>query len=104
MGPVPSVKEQTAALMQDPGWLLAEMRRRESLDEPQTGPVDDFADFDLDMDDDEILTGYEVVQMHPFHADSGGRMPEPVQGSTGSEATEPPLEEPPETAAAGNGG
>lgn len=92
MGPVPSVREQTAALMQDPGWLLQEMRRRETAEEMQTSQVDDFADFDLDMDDDEILTGYEVVHMEPILPP---RRPDPTEYGTDSHAAaqEPHVQE-----------
>lgn len=92
LGPVPSVKEQTAELMRDPRWLMQQMRY-EAQDE-----VDGDEVYDWDDDEPELFTGYEVVEMEEFHTpaaepppeDKRGQEPEPVQGSTGSEATESP--------------
>ena len=103
---MPSIAEQTAALMQDPRYLVQQMRRREE-EERRAGQVDLETAEDDDLppefweDDEEpdILTGHEVLTMDEIDllpVDSGGRMPEQGQ----EPANAPPQESPEGTAAA----
>lgn len=65
LGPVPSVAEQTAALMQDPGWLVREMRRKQLAE--SDGPWDDLPDSDdWDDEDPDMFTGYQFIDMAPI--------------------------------------
>lgn len=68
LGPVPSVAEQTAMLMADPGWLVREMRRQqiESVVNPPGGEEIQPGEDDFDDDEPEWFTGYETVLMDPI--------------------------------------
>lgn len=61
LGPVPSIQEQTAALMQNPRWLLQQMKMAEERQDPP-----DLDQFDWEDDEPDILTGYELVEMEPI--------------------------------------
>lgn len=65
LGPVPSIREQTAMLMQDPRWVLQQMRAR--MDE-DAGQVEVFSDDEDDFLDDEPewFTGYQLHEMQPI--------------------------------------
>ena len=68
LGPVPSIAEQTAALMRDPSYLVQELRRAQDtyIDGPE--PTDDqfFAGFEDEPDEHPIFTGHETVFMDPI--------------------------------------
>lgn len=80
LGPVPSVKDQTAALMRDPSWLVQQLRRQASEDDVPRGTDEDYDDLDLEeVEEAPIFTGHQFIDMEPtFPEDNAeaGREPE----------------------------